>query len=247
VRVRSRMDARLAVRLPRRSGRSDVVRASTLPRRPDQGPDPAARASVPSGRGTGGLHDVRRPARFRPVRDPGTTASSLPDTGRTCGPPRRRIRPAGPTAPRRSLPPWRVRALRGAVGGGSRRDAYCGEVGRRQEVHRRGRARKCACRVRKCSEPSRGRGHPGKESDRSRRARGGAGDGVQRLGAVVALWSAGRPWRPAGWRPGRTPGPVGGRVPPRPGQSRRRREGPCRPAGGPRGPLWPAGGLRRPC
>lgn len=59
--------------------------------------------------------------------------------------------------------------------------------------------------------------------------------------------SAGRSWRPAERWPGRSPGPAGRRVAARPGRSRRRRGGPCRPTGGPRGPLWPAGGLRRPC
>ena len=245
--VRSAVDARLAVRLPRRSGRCDVVRASTLPQQPDQGPDPAARASATSGRETGGLHVVVRPARSSPVRDPGddggrpsrTPEGPVVHLGDGSGPGRRRRVDL-------CLPGGSARCEeQSAVGRGEMRTAEKSVGGRRNTVGGKPGSARAGCGS--AREPSRGRGHPGKESDRSRRARGGAGDGVQRLAAVVALWSAGRSRRPAGGWPGRSPGPVGGRVPPRPGQSRRRREGPCRPTGGPRGPLWPAGGLRRPC
>ena len=247
--VRSAMDARLA------GGVFLVVPAdptsSTHRRSRAAGPGTGTgRSSVRrAGRGTGSLQSGVRRARSSPVRDPGTTGVVPPGHRRTCGPPRRRIRPDradGAASISASLEG--PRAARGAVGGGSRRDAYSGEVGRRQEEHRRREARQCACRVAKSSgTESAVAVTRGRESDRSRRARGGAEDGVQRLGAVVALWSAGRSWRPAGWWAGRTPCPAGGRVPPRPGRSRRCREGPCRPVGGPRWPLWPAGGLRRPC
>ena len=226
-------------RLPRRSGRSDVVCASTRPcRRRTRDRSRAARASA-SG----------HPARPHPVRDPGTTGSRPDRTPEeTCGPPRRRIRPdradgaasisaslEGPRAAwcRRRWVEARcvLRRSRSAAGGTPSEGS---QVVRVQGAEVLGSGAAVAI--------TRGR-----TGDRSRRARGGAADGVQRLGAVVALGSARRSGRSAGWGPGRTPGPAGGRVPPRPGRSRRRREGPCRPAGGPRGPRWPAGGPRRPC
>ncbi len=113
---------------------------------------------------------------------------------------------AGPTAPRRSLPPWRVRALRGAVGGGSRRDAYCGEVGRRQEEHRRRGARWCACRGRRARDPSRRSRSPGEG--------GVTGHGV--LEAVRRTASSGWvPWSRCGQPGGRGARQGGGRGEPR--------------------------------
>jgi hypothetical protein len=240
------MDAPLAVgRLPRRSCRSDTVGASTLPRGRTRTATRTARASA------------------RPVGEPATCTTARPDRlGQRSGDDGRRPSrtPGRAGAPRRRIRPDRAdgaasisASLEGPRAAWSSRrwvEARC--VQRRSRSAAGGTpseaSQDCACRVRWCSGAEFAVAVTwGRRGDRSRRARGGAEDGVQRLGAVVALCSAGRSWRAArGW-PGRTPGPAGGRVPPRPGQSRRRREGPCRPAGGPRGPLWPAGGLRRPC
>jgi hypothetical protein len=247
--VRSGMDARLA------DGVSLVVPAdptsSAHRRSRAAGPGTGTgRSSVRrAGRGTGSLQSGVRPARSSPVRDPGTTGVVPPGH-------RKDLWSASATDP---AGPGRRRRVDLCLPGGS---ARCSRSSRRwveaRCVQRRSRSaaggtpseasQDCACRVRWCSGAEFAVAVTwGRRGDRSRRARGGAEDGVQRLGAVVALCSAGRSRRAAGWRPGRSPGPAGHRVAPRPGQSRRRREGPCRPTGGPQGPMWPAGGLRRPC
>ena len=128
------------------------------------------------------------PARSGPVRDPGTR-TSLPGTGRTCGSPRRRIRSAGPASPHTSAPPWRVRALHE----GSRRWVEARTVVRRSRSAAGSAPSegsqwrpRSACRCGRARGPSRRSRSPGEGGDRSRRARGGAEDGVQRLAAVVA-------------------------------------------------------------
>ena len=247
--VRSGMDARLAGGVFLVVPADPTSSAHRRSRAAGPGTGTGRSSGRRAGRRTGGLHDDVPPGQAPSGQRSGDDGRRPSGHRKDLGPPRRRIRPDradGAASISASLEG--PRAACGAVGGGSRRDAYSGEVGRRQEEHRRRGARWCACRVARSSGTRvGGRDHPGKRGDRSRRARGGAGDGVQRLGAVVALWSAGRSWCPAGWWAGRTPCPAGGRVTPRPGQSRRCREGPRRPAGGPLGPLWPAGGLRRPC
>ena len=120
--------------------------------------------------------------------------------------------PAGPVRRRRvdlCLPGGSARCTgQSAVGRGEMRTAE--KSVRRQEEHRRRRAGECACRVRKCSGAESAVAVTwGREGDRSRRARGGAEDGVQRLGAVVALCSAVRSERAAGWWPGGSPGAAG--------------------------------------
>src|SRR5688500_15477428 len=113
------MDARLAVwRLPRRSGRSDVVGAIDAPGGRTRDRNPAARASAPSGRGTGGLRSAP-PGQGAPVRYPR-------DDGRgghreTWFPPA--TDPAGPADDAASISASLEgpRAALGAVGGGTRR------------------------------------------------------------------------------------------------------------------------------
>ena len=122
------MDARLAV------GVFLVVPAdptSSAHRRSGRaGPGTGARLREPPPRPVGGpaaCVGATRPGRVRSEIRGTTGVVPTGHRGDLVSPPRR-IR-AGPTAPHRSLPPWRVRALRGAVGGGSRRDPYSGEVG----------------------------------------------------------------------------------------------------------------------
>ena len=169
--VRSGMDARLA------GGVFLVVPAdptsSAHRRSRAAGPGTGTgRSSVRrAGRRTGSLQDGVRPARSRPVRDPGTTASSLPDTGRTCGPPRRRIRPTGATAPRRScLPGGSARCTeQPAVGRGEMRTAEKSVGGRRSTVG--GGAGECVQLGKSSATESTVTVTRGRRSDRSRRAR----------------------------------------------------------------------------
>jgi hypothetical protein len=124
-------------RLPRRSCRSDPVRASTLPCGRTRDRDRALER--PPRRSEDRWPARRRPARPGPVRSEirGRRASSL----RTPEGPGVRLGDGsgrtGPTAPRRSLPPWRVRALRveqSAVGRGEMRTAEKSVGGRRNTV-----------------------------------------------------------------------------------------------------------------
>lgn len=102
----------------------------------------------------------------------------------------RRIREAGPATPHTSAPPWRVRALHkgeSAVGRGENRRASKSVGGRACAVGGEpggGRGRPASCG--RARGPRRRSRSPGEEGDRSRRARGWAEDGVQRLAAVVA-------------------------------------------------------------
>ena len=91
------------------------------------------------------------------------------------------------------------RAARGRVGGGSRREPSCVEVGRRPEVHRRRGARwrpRSACRLRRLGDRVVGRGHPGKratglgvlgEGGGRRPAAGCRGRAVLRCGSAGSL------------------------------------------------------------
>ena len=146
-----------------------------------------------TGPGSRGARACRRAsapvARVCPVRDPGTAdvPVRVPERGPVVHP--RRIRSAGPAAPHTFAPPGRVRSLPSrAVGGGSRREPSCSEVGRRRRCTvggepRGGRNRPggCGCAgTERRSSIARGRGRP--DSAGSGRAEGD----VHRPAAVVA-------------------------------------------------------------
>ena len=178
------------LRPPARRSTSGQATSSSIARRPRAaGPRPGRRERRAPRAIVGAAGQVASGQR------PGDGGRPLPGTGRTCCSPA--TDPVGrPAAPHASAPPWRVRALHGGrVGGGSRREPSCVEVGRRPEVHRRRRARwrpRSACGRGRARGPSRRSRSPGEGGDRSRRARGGAEDGVQRLAAVVARTAFGQ-------------------------------------------------------
>ena len=170
------------------------------PGRPDRGPGAGARASAPPA-GTGACSAPARPGplrseirgrRGRPSRTPGGPGLRLDGSGR---PGRRRRVDLG-------LPGGSARCP-GAVGGGSRRDAYCDEVGRRQEEHRRGWSQGVRVQV-GVELVSRidGHGHPGKEGrpvtacsgrcEGRRPAAGCRGRAVVQVGARGARQGGGR-------------------------------------------------------
>ena len=111
-------------------------------------------------------------------------------------------RPVRQRVTRLRLPGGSARCPRGAVGGGSRRERSCSEVGRRRRCTVGGSAAARRPRgVRELARPSGGRRSPGEVGDRSA-CSGGAEDGVQRPAAVVARRAVRRGRRPdrcAGW------------------------------------------------
>lgn len=125
-------------------------------RRPDRGPVTASARSC---------RLVPAPwARSGPVRDPGTgRPSRVPgDLGFPPG----RIRSVGRRRRTRLRLPGGSARCSGAVGGGSRREPSCVEVGRRPEVHRRREpaAADVGLQGRWLGDRVVGRGHPGKRA-----------------------------------------------------------------------------------
>jgi hypothetical protein len=223
------------LRPPARGSPGQATSSSIAGReRPDRGP---VTASVPSCGGSGAAGQGwtgRRPG-------DGCVPSRVP-----VGPVVRLRDGSGPGRRRRTrlrLPGGSARCT-GAVGGGSRREPSCVEVGRRPEEHRRREARAADVGRQEAEwlgDRVVGRGHPGKRA---------TGLGV--LEAVRRTTSSGwLPWsreehvrsgaraRPSGERApcgargpgpsrrrGRAPDRVGQRVPPRPHRSGRRRRPP---------------------
>jgi hypothetical protein len=169
---------------PRRPG--DVVQHRCAPGRSDR-PGHRGRRALRSSPGA-------PRARVGSGQRPGGRRSSPPGTGGSCWSTRRRIRSAGRRRRTRLRLPGGSARCSEAVGGGSRRERRAMKSVGGQELHRRRRAGGGRGSAGECtSSGTEGRSRsPGEGGDRSRRTRGGAEDGVQRLAAVVAQECNGR-------------------------------------------------------